>query len=90
MKAEIAIATERATAKPAAIASKCVYRQQAPAFWEFHDWAFAHQAEITPENLKDKVLEWAKPAIGADKGGHRAEFVRLVEKAKGIGQKKAE
>ena len=47
-------------AKPAAIAGKCVYRQQAPAFWEFHDWAFAHQAEITPDNLKDKVLEWAK------------------------------
>jgi protein-disulfide isomerase len=47
-------------AKPAAIASKCVFRQQAPAFWDFHDWAFAHQAEITPENLKDKVLEWAK------------------------------
>jgi protein-disulfide isomerase len=47
-------------AKPAAIASKCVYRQQAPAFWDFHDWVFAHQAEINPENLKDKVLEWAK------------------------------
>ena len=37
-----------------------------------------------------KVIEWAKPAIGADKGGHRAEFVRLVEKAQGIGQKKAQ
>jgi protein-disulfide isomerase len=47
-------------AKPAAIASKCVYRQQPSAFWDFHDWAFAHQAEITPENLKDKVLDWAK------------------------------
>src|SRR5579883_1013871 len=46
--------------KAAAIASKCVYRQQAPAFWEFHDWIFAHQAEVTPENLKDKVLDWAK------------------------------
>jgi Ca-activated chloride channel family protein len=28
-----------------------------------------------------KVLEWAKSAIGPDKGGHRAEFVRVVEKA---------
>ena len=35
-----------------------------------------------------KVIEWARPAIGADKGGHRAEFVRLVEKVQGIGQKK--
>ena len=47
-------------AKAAAIASRCVYRQQAGAFWDYHDWIFAHQAEITPENLKDKVLEWAK------------------------------
>jgi Ca-activated chloride channel homolog len=34
-----------------------------------------------------KVVEWAKPAIGEDKGGHRAEFVRVVEKAKEIAQK---
>jgi protein-disulfide isomerase len=47
-------------AKTAAIASRCVYRQQPTAFWDFHDWAFAHQAEITPENLKDKVMEWSK------------------------------
>jgi len=34
-----------------------------------------------------KVLEWAQPAIGADKGGHRAEFLRLVEKAKSFDKK---
>jgi Ca-activated chloride channel homolog len=38
----------------------------------------------------DKVIAWARPAIGADKGGHRAELVRLVEKTKGIGQKKGQ
>jgi protein-disulfide isomerase len=47
-------------AKPAALASRCAYRQKADAFWEFHDWVFSHQAEITPENLRDKVMEWAK------------------------------
>jgi protein-disulfide isomerase len=47
-------------AKPAAIASKCVFRQQASAFWDFHDWVFAHQSEITPENVSDKILDWAK------------------------------
>jgi protein-disulfide isomerase len=46
--------------KPAAMASQCVYRQKADAFWEYHDWIFAHQADITPENFKDKVMEWAK------------------------------
>ena len=47
-------------ARAAAIASRCVYRQQPGAFWDYHDWVFSHQAEITPENLKDKVMEWAK------------------------------
>jgi len=47
-------------ARPAAIASRCAYRQQPGAFWEFHDWVFAHQAEITPDNFKEKTMEWAK------------------------------
>lgn len=47
-------------AKPAAIASKCIFRQQPAAFWDFHDWVFAHQTEISADNLKDKVLDWAK------------------------------
>ncbi|MDQ2945911.1 MAG: DsbA family protein [Acidobacteriota bacterium] len=47
-------------AKPAAIAGRCVFRQTPAAFWKYHDWIYEHQAEITPETLKDKVLEWAK------------------------------
>jgi protein-disulfide isomerase len=47
-------------ARAAAIAGRCIFRQSANAFWEFHDWIFAHQEEIKPENLKDKVLEFAK------------------------------
>jgi protein-disulfide isomerase len=47
-------------ARAAAIASRCVYRQQPNAFWDYHDWIFAHQADITADNLKDKVMEWAK------------------------------
>ena len=47
-------------AKPAAIASKCIFRQQPAAFWDFHDWIFAHQTDISAENLKDKVIDWAK------------------------------
>jgi protein-disulfide isomerase len=44
----------------AAVASKCAFRQKPNEFWEFHDWAFAHQAEITPQNFRDKAMEWAK------------------------------
>ena len=47
-------------AKAAAIASRCVFRQQPAAFWTYHDWIFEHQPEITPQNLKDKVMGWAK------------------------------
>jgi protein-disulfide isomerase len=47
-------------AKAAAIASRCAYRQKPEMFWDYHDWIFEHQSDITPDNLKDKVLEWAK------------------------------
>ena len=53
-------------AKAAAIAGRCVLRQNASRFWDFHDWIFAHQADITPENLKDKVMEWAKAGTAID------------------------
>ena len=47
-------------ARPAAIAGHCVFKQNAGAFWEFYDWIYDHQSDITPENLKAKVLDWAK------------------------------
>jgi protein-disulfide isomerase len=47
-------------AKPAAVASRCAFKQQPAAFWTFHDWVFENQASITPENLKEKVMGWAK------------------------------
>jgi protein-disulfide isomerase len=53
-------------AKPAAIASKCVYRQDPSAFWDFHDWVFDNQAGITLETLKDKVMAWAKERKDVD------------------------
>lgn len=46
-------------AKTAAIASRCVFRQKPAAFWDFHDWAFDKQADLTLENFKSKFLEWA-------------------------------
>lgn len=49
-------------ARPAAIAGRCVFRQQPAAFWEFHDWIFEHQPEITADNLKTKVMGWAETA----------------------------
>jgi protein-disulfide isomerase len=47
-------------AKPAAIAGSCVFNQNGKAFWDYHDWIYAHQTDINPENFKSKVMEWAK------------------------------
>jgi protein-disulfide isomerase len=53
-------------AKPAAIAGQCVFRQNPQAFWQYHDWIYEHQAEITPDNLKAKVMEFAQGAKDLD------------------------
>lgn len=52
-------------AKTAAIAGRCVYRQDQNKFWEYHDAMFADQEKITAENVKTKVKEVAK-AKGLD------------------------
>ncbi|HXN48677.1 MAG TPA: thioredoxin domain-containing protein, partial [Bryobacteraceae bacterium] len=46
-------------AKAAAMAGRCVFRQNPAAFWEYHDWVYAHQSEITADNLKAKLVDFA-------------------------------
>ena len=46
-------------AKTASIAGRCVYRQNADAFWDFHDWAFENQDKITLETFGAKLGEFA-------------------------------
>jgi len=59
-------------AKPAAMVGRCIYHQNPTAFWKYHDWIYEHQAEITPDNLKTQVLDFAKtdPEIDALQLGH--------------------
>jgi len=47
-------------AKPAAMAGRCVFKQSLASYWEFHDWIFDKQSEITADNLKSKILDFAK------------------------------
>ncbi len=47
-----------AWAKDAAVAGRCIYNQEPEAFWEYHDWIFENQKNITPENLQSKVGEF--------------------------------
>jgi protein-disulfide isomerase len=46
--------------KAAAIAGRCVFRQNPGLFWSYHDFIFAHQADMTAANLRDRVMEWTK------------------------------
>ena len=47
-------------AKAAAIAGRCVFKQNPAAFWDYHDWIYEHQGDITKENFREKALEFAK------------------------------
>jgi protein-disulfide isomerase len=47
-------------AHAAAEASHCFGNQSQDAFWAFHDWIFAHQKEITVQNLREKVVAFGK------------------------------
>jgi protein-disulfide isomerase len=46
-------------ARAAAGGGRCFYSQSEGAFWNYHDWVFEHQNELTPENLTEKTLEFA-------------------------------
>src|SRR5581483_7887005 len=47
-------------AKQAAVAGRCIARQNPAAFWDYHDWVYANQEQINPENFAGKVVEFAK------------------------------
>jgi protein-disulfide isomerase len=47
-------------AMPAAIAGRCIFKQNPAAFWTYHDWIYEAQADITADNLKSKILEFVK------------------------------
>jgi protein-disulfide isomerase len=46
-------------ARAAAIAGRCVYHQDAQAFWKFYDWIYDNQQDIDGDNLKAKATGWA-------------------------------
>lgn len=58
----------------AAIAGKCVFRMNPSAFWEYHDWIFDKQAEITNDNIQSKIVEWA-----SSKGLDTLQLTRCIE-----------
>lgn len=79
--------------KTAAIAGRCVFRQKPAAFWDYHDWMFEHQGDITPENVKSKVEEFAKSkslepiqlSACIDKRATEAEVDRSIAEGRMLG-----
>ena len=47
-------------AKAAAMAGRCVFKQNPAAFWDYHDWVYERQGDITKENFREKAIEFAK------------------------------
>lgn len=80
-------------ARAAAIAGRCVYRQDAQTFWDYHDFVFGAQDSITVDNLKTKVLEWAATKnldtiqLGAciDTKATDADVNRVLAEARALG-----
>jgi protein-disulfide isomerase len=60
-------------ARAGSIAGRCVYRQDAKKFWDFHDWIYAGQEDVSVENLTEKVTKWA-----ADNGLNAADYRTCV------------
>ena len=44
----------------ASIAGRCIFRQNPAAFWDYHDWIYEDQGNITADNLKSKILGYVK------------------------------
>jgi protein-disulfide isomerase len=49
-------------AMPGAIAAECAKMQKPEAFWTAYDAFFTHQADVNPQNVKDKATEYLKDA----------------------------
>lgn len=46
--------------RKAAVAGRCMYHEGESAFWDYHDWIYANQSSINPENVDAKIQEYAK------------------------------
>ncbi|HEV2198702.1 MAG TPA: thioredoxin domain-containing protein [Bryobacteraceae bacterium] len=47
---------------------RCMYRESQAAFWDYHDWIYANQEQLTLENFDSKTAEFAKSkSLDADK-----------------------
>jgi protein-disulfide isomerase len=46
-------------ARTASIAGRCVFKQNPAAFWDYFDWAYQNQEQITADNISAKMQQFA-------------------------------
>lgn len=76
-------------AHSAALAGRCVYNQSPASFWDYFDWVYENQAEITPENFgarfqafaADKKLDGMQLGRCVENKGSDAEVTREIAEA---------
>jgi protein-disulfide isomerase len=58
-------------ARESAQAAACAYQQKNDYFWSFHDFFFDHQRDLTPANLRPRILDHARGIAGLDQSKFR-------------------
>lgn len=70
-------------AEPAAMAAECAQEQKADAYWKYYTQAYEHQADINPQNVKEKSVEYLKDTgIDMTKWGECFDTKKTLSKVK--------
>jgi protein-disulfide isomerase len=70
-------------AEAGSVGALCVYQQDKEAFWKVYDYLYANQGTVTPENVKEKVLEGAKDSkINKEKFNECYDSKKTLDKVK--------
>ncbi len=69
-------------ARAAAEAAACADRQSGAAFWDLHDFLFAHQRELSQDDFAPRLAGWALTTTGLD----QKEFERCMSQTLTSGQ----
>lgn len=70
-------------AEGGSVGALCVYQQDKAAFWKVYDYLYNNQGTVTPENVKEKVLESVKDTkINKDKFNECYDGKKTLDKVK--------
>lgn len=59
-------------AMAAAEMAECVTLQKPSEFWKVHDFLFENQAQLNPDNIRDKITQFVAANVTIDQGEYRS------------------